>query len=129
MTGFGGMKVLIVEDEYLIAIEVEATLNDADFEVVGIAASADEAVALAGATRPDIVLMDIRLAGKRDGVDAALELYRVHNIRCLFATAHLDQAIRTRAQAALPLGWLAKPYQPDGLIAALKQALSPPRPD
>lgn len=117
-------NILIVEDEHLVALDMEAALTDAGFAVAGIAASAAEAVSLARSTSPDLVIMDIRLAGDGDGVDAALELFRENGIRCVFATAHHDQKTQSRAQPARPLGWLAKPYQPDALIRAVRDALS-----
>jgi DNA-binding NarL/FixJ family response regulator len=119
----GSSKLLVVEDEYLVAMDIEATLRDAGFTVVGIAVSAEEAVALARAHGPDLVIMDIRLAGPRDGVDAALELFRESGVRCIFATAHSDVTTRLRAEPALPLGWLAKPYQPQLLVRAVRNAL------
>lgn len=119
----GPTKVLIVEDEHLVAMDIEATLHDAGFAVVGVAASAEQAIALARSDRPDLVIMDIRLAGMRDGVDAALELFRDSGLRCIFATAHNDAATRMRAEAASPLGWLAKPYQPETLVRAVHRAL------
>jgi DNA-binding NarL/FixJ family response regulator len=117
-------KVLVVEDDYFVASEVEMALLDAGFEVTGLAATADEAIELAKSHRPDLVVMDIRLAGFRDGVDAALELFRESGIRCIFATAHYEAATRQRAEPALPLGWLAKPYQPDTLLRAVHRALA-----
>jgi CheY-like chemotaxis protein len=72
--------ILIVEDDYLIALGLEAALLDAGFTVIGVAASADEDISLAAAHRPSLVIMDIRLSGKRDGIDAALELYQEHAI-------------------------------------------------
>ena len=68
--------------------------------------------------------MDIRLIGRVDGVDAALEIFRDTGIRCIFATAHYDASVRTRAQAADPLGWLPKPYAPHALIAMVRHALA-----
>ena len=59
---------------------------------------------------PDLAIVDIRLAGDRDGVDTALELFRSHRIRCIFASAYSDPEARQRAEAAAPLGWLQKPY-------------------
>jgi DNA-binding NarL/FixJ family response regulator len=120
----GKRKILIVEDDHLVALDLETALLEAGFAVTGIAGSAEEAVALARAERPDLVLMDIRLAGRRDGVDAALDLYREEGIRCLFATAHSDSDMRRRANDAKPLGWLAKPYQPQALVRAVKAALA-----
>lgn len=103
-------KVLIVEDDFLIAMELEAALVDAGLDVIGVAASAEEAVSLAAAHLPTIVIMDIRLAGRRDGIDAALELFRDYGIRSVFASAHYDEDARRRAAPANPLGWIEKPY-------------------
>jgi two-component system, response regulator PdtaR len=124
-------RVLVAEDDYLVALELEAGLKDAGFEVIGIAASADDALRLAESGRPVLAIMDIRLAGPRDGIDAALELFRRNGIRSIFATAHLDARTRARAEAAAPLGWLPKPYALDTLVATIERALRalgrPPR--
>jgi DNA-binding NarL/FixJ family response regulator len=117
-------KILIVEDELLIALDMESALMDAGFEVIGIAASASEAMSLVRTTKPDLAVMDVRLAGPTDGVKCALELFRIDGIRCVFATAHQDQATRLRAEPAQPLGWLAKPYQPDALIRTVHDAIA-----
>jgi len=103
-------RILIAEDDFLIAFDLETALTNAGFNVVGVAASADEAVALAASHAPSIVIMDIRLTGARDGIDAALELFREHGIRCVFASAHSDDDTRRRAAPAKPLGWIEKPY-------------------
>jgi two-component system, response regulator PdtaR len=116
--------ILIVEDDYLIAMQAEDALTDAGFNLVGIAASADQAVSMAEDHRPVLAIMDIRLAGKRDGIDAALELFQFHNIRCIFASAHADQEVMTRARPARPLAWLQKPYTMPSLIAAVLAAFN-----
>ena len=67
--------------------------------------------------------MDIRLAGDRDGIDAALEIFRTLGIRSLFASAHGDAQVRARAEAAQPLGWVAKPYRVETLLKAVEEAL------
>lgn len=123
-SGTQGTKVLIVEDDHLVAIEAEYALLEAGYEVAGIAATAAEAFALARAERPDIVVMDIRLAGDGDGIDTAIELFADSGLRSVFATAHGDAATRSRAEAAKPLGWLSKPYQPEALVRAVKRAVS-----
>jgi hypothetical protein len=84
------VKILVVEDDYLVAIQMEQTLSDAGFEVAGVVASAEAAIDAAAAQRVALVIMDIRLAGRRDGVDAAIELFGRHGIRSIFATAHMD---------------------------------------
>jgi len=115
--------ILIVEDDYLIALDIEAGLHAAGFQIAGPATTADEAIGLALSIKPALVLMDIRLLGKRDGVDAALQLYRELGIRCIFTTAHGDREVRLRAEAALPLGWVQKPYSIDTVVAAVQKAL------
>ena len=116
--------ILIVEDDFLIAAQIEATLKAAGFAVTGIASSAAEALEYATADRPLLCVMDIRLSGDRDGVDAALELFRAYRIRSIFATAHSDSEVRRRAAPADPLGWLQKPYTMSALIYMVRQAVN-----
>ncbi|MDQ6438317.1 response regulator [Mesorhizobium sp. LHD-90] len=116
-------RILIVEDDYFIAMDVETALLEAGFLLAGIAISAEEGIEIAIARRPALAVMDIRLAGQRDGVDAALELYRDHGIRCIFATAHKDQEVSQRAMPARPLGWLQKPYTMTSLVDAVRKAM------
>jgi DNA-binding NarL/FixJ family response regulator len=115
--------ILLVEDDYLIAMQVEIALSEAGFELAGIAASAEEAIEMAAAHRPAFAIMDIRLAGQRDGIDAALELFQNHDIRCIFATAHSDPDTSRRAEPAQPLGWLQKPYTMTSLVEEVQRAL------
>lgn len=117
-------RVLVVEDDFLVATEMDVALQIAGFVVVGVAATADEAIALARDTRPDLAIVDIRLYGARDGVDAALIMFRDHAIRSIFATAHADAAVRARAAPASPLGWLQKPYSMPLLVDTVRQALA-----
>jgi DNA-binding NarL/FixJ family response regulator len=117
-------RILVVEDEFLIALQTEAALADAGFEVIGVATTAEEAVRLARNQRPSLAVMDIRLASARDGIDAARELFGELNIRCIFATAHDDPDIRQRAEPYAPLGWLAKPYTTTSLVELVIEAAS-----
>lgn len=116
-------RILLVEDDFLVSMEMETGLEEAGYEVAGIAATAEDAVALAAERRPALVVMDIRLAGDRDGVDAALEIYRTLGIRSIFASAHGDARTRARAAEAQPLGWVAKPYRVETLLKAVEEAL------
>jgi two-component system, response regulator PdtaR len=120
----GRDRILIVEDDFLIAAQMEAALTEAGFEVAGVATTADEAVALGARRRPALVVMDVRLVGGRDGIDAAIELFEEHGIRCLFATAHCDEEVRQRAKPAGPVGWLQKPYTAASLVEMVRRALS-----
>lgn len=115
-------QVMIVEDDFLIASEMEGALTQAGFEVTGVASSAEEALELAAKQRPTLAVVDISLRGDRDGVDAALELFAKHGIRCVFATAHHNALTRSRAEPANPLAWLAKPYAMWALVEIVQRA-------
>ena len=118
-----GLRILVVEDEIFVSLNACAVLESAGHEVVAIVANADEAVAKADTLRPDLVLMDIRLRGERDGIDAATEIWRRLGIRSLFVSAYTDDETRARAAAAEPAGFLAKPFTDHGLLSAV-EALS-----
>jgi two-component system, response regulator PdtaR len=120
----GPPRVLVVEDDFLIAMQTEIALTTAGFEVVGPATTAEEAVALAGETQPALAVMDIRLASARDGIDAARQIYQDFAIRCIFATAHDDALTRGRAEPYAPLGWLPKPYTMASLVAVVAEAVA-----
>ena len=117
-------RILVVDDDYLVAAATSGSLRDGGFEVLETAASAEEAIGLARSERPLLILMDIRLAGGRDGIDAALEIFRSLGIRCIFATAHADPVTRARAEPAAPLGWLPKPYAMEAAVAVAREAVA-----
>jgi|SRR5579859_335985 len=118
----GTLRILVIEDDLLIASQIENSLSEAGFDVVGIATTGVEALELAKARSPVLAVADIRLAGGRDGIDTALELFRLHNIRCIFASAHSDKEARRRAEPAAPFGWLQKPYTMTSLTAMVRAA-------
>jgi two-component system, response regulator PdtaR len=103
------LRVLVVEDEFFISLHMKELLETLGHTVVAIAVSAEEAVAIASTERPDVVLMDIRLIGPRDGIDAANEIRRRFGIGSIFVTANTDPDTRKRAQAAQPIAFLEKP--------------------
>ena len=103
------LRVLVVEDEFFISLHTKGLLQALGHVVVAIAVSADEAVNIAERERPDVVLMDIRLIGARDGIAAAEEIRRRFDIGSIFVTAHTDPQTRQRAEAVRPLGFLEKP--------------------
>jgi CheY-like chemotaxis protein len=103
------LRVLIVEDEFFISLSTEFMLESLGHVVVGIAVSADEAERIAELERPDVVLMDIRLIGSRDGIEAAKNIYATFGIRSIFVTANSDAHTRQRARVAHPLGFIVKP--------------------
>ena len=116
-------RVLVVEDEFFLAVQIEEWLLDNGLEVVDVVHTADEAIAVAETERPDLVIMDIRLASETDGITAALEILDRTGIRCIFATAFADAATRDRGEKARPYGWVRKPFTADVLLGAVKGAL------
>jgi len=116
-------RILVIEDDLLIATQIETTLTEAGFGVVGLAPTGEEAIELAAKDPPDLAVVDIRLAGDRDGVDTALELFRSHGIRCIFASAYSDDEARQRAAPAAPFGWLQKPYTMASLTDMVRAAV------
>lgn len=119
----GSSRILVVEDEWFISMEIEAILAGAGYEVVGVATAVDDAIGLADQHRPDLVLMDIRLRGDGDGIAAAAEIRRRFGLRSIFVSAHTDPATRERAEPAEPLGWVVKPFSDGELLAAVRDAL------
>jgi DNA-binding NarL/FixJ family response regulator len=113
--------LLIVEDDIIVASDLEQELRMAGYDVVGVAMTSHEAIRLARDKRPAIAIVDIRLAEGTDGVEAAIQLYRELNIRSIFATAHSDDATQKRAEPSFPLGWVAKPYSAATVVEMLKQ--------
>ena len=113
------LKILIVEDEFFIALDAEEQAKSLGHTVVGIAVSADEAVRMAGEEKPDVVLMDIRLRGQRDGIAAALDIRDRYGIESIFVTANTDPATLTRAKAIEPIGVLEKPLTKERFKAQL----------
>lgn len=121
----GRARILVVEDNYFVALSVESALLDAGYEVIAVVDSGEEALQSVADAAPDLVLMDIRLAGALDGIDTAVALHGM-NIASLFASAHCDDAIRARGAAADPRGWLVKPFTDAQLLDAVHLALATP---
>jgi two-component system cell cycle sensor histidine kinase/response regulator CckA len=114
-------RVLIVEDEGLIAADIARRLEMLGHRVTGIASTAQEASALAA--EADVVLLDIHLDGPRDGIDAAMEIRARYQVPVIFLTAHADRTTLDRAKLAGPYGYLVKPLGPAALQAALEMAV------
>jgi two-component system, response regulator PdtaR len=115
-------RILVVEDEYFVGLSIESALAAAGFEVLAVVTSGEEALAKFEYLKPQLVLMDIRLAGKIDGIDTAVELRRA-GVPSLFASAHSDPGTRARGELAKPVGWITKPFSDAALIEAVTSAL------
>ncbi len=114
------LRVLIVEDEFFISLHTKEMLQALGHTVVGVAVSANQAVQFAEREKPDVVLMDIRLNGDRDGIEAAEEIYSRLGIQSIFVSANSDPRTRERAAALQPLGFLQKPLSAERLEAELR---------
>jgi len=117
------VRVLVVEDEALIAEEIQDRLRRLRFEVVGIEDTGAGALRAVGLTRPDLVLMDIRLKGPMDGIEAAALIRREFNIPVVFLTAHADHATLERAKQTAPFGYVLKPFQERDLVVTIDMAV------
>ena len=115
-------RIVVVEDDVFIRLDLITHLRTAGHTVVGTADSAADAVRVVERERPDLVLMDVRLLGDRDGIEAATEIWQRFAIRSLFVSANLDATARRRAAAANPIGFLEKPFSRANLLAAVAAA-------
>jgi diguanylate cyclase (GGDEF)-like protein len=104
-------KVLIVEDEALIAFDISMTLQQFGYTVVNIVATADESIRAVEEFRPDVVIMDILLKGKTDGIEAAETIKNDYKIPIIFLTTCTDDKVVKRATTQVPYGYLLKPFR------------------
>lgn len=119
-----GRRVLIVEDEAVTALDLSRELVGLGYDVCGVVDTSAEAVRLALETRPELVLMDVRLADGSDGIDTAREIARGHDTAIVLLTAHSDEATLQRALEVSPFGFLIKPFRARDLKVAIELALA-----
>lgn len=115
-------RILIVEDESIVRLDLEGQLRRLGHAVVGSAVSGEEAVAKAAELKPDLVLMDVRLEGPMDGIEAAGHIRATHPVPIVYLTAHAA-TLASQQQAALS-PCVAKPFRPIELETAILQALT-----
>lgn len=118
------MRALVVEDEVIVARYLQLMLESLGYQVVGTAASADEALALAERHRPHLALLDVTIRGGRDGIALAAEIRDRFRIPFVFITSHADPATLARATQVRPSAYLVKPVTKDNVYAATELALS-----
>jgi PAS domain S-box-containing protein len=115
--------ILIVEDEAIVAADLAGKLGRLGYQISGTTGRGEEVVELVRKRRPDLVLMDIRLAGKMDGVEAAEIVRREFDLPVIYLTAHSDRATLERAKLTEPFGYLLKPFEDLGLESHIEMAL------
>jgi CheY-like chemotaxis protein len=106
----GRARLLIVEDEAIVARDLQGRLKRLGYQVCAIVASGAGAIEAASQHRPDLVLMDIVLKGEMDGIEAAEVISRDYEIPVVFLTAYADQQTLQRAKLTVPLGYIVKPF-------------------
>jgi len=118
------VKLLIVEDDMIIAAKISLQLTKLGYEVTAIVPRGEEAILQAEENKPDIVLLDINLKGTLDGIETAHELNRLVDVPIIYVTANTDDATFNRAQATRPYAFITKPIKNVGLQRAIQLTIS-----
>ncbi len=115
--------ILIVEDELIVAENISQILQDADYKVCGMASSAAEALEYIHASKPDLLICDIRIKGEKTGIELIREISQTANIRVIYLTAFADMATLKLAADTQPLAYIVKPFTEKQLLTAVAMAL------
>jgi PAS domain S-box-containing protein len=118
-----GKRIFVVEDEGIVAADLEDRLKSLGYSVAGSAASAEDALSIISDTQPDLVLMDIVLRGEMTGIEAADRIRLTADIPVVFLTSHADTSTLSRACQTEPLGYLLKPFEERDLQVTIELAL------
>ncbi|AUQ52342.1 MULTISPECIES: response regulator [Phaeobacter] len=116
------MRILIVEDELLIAFDLEMALEDAGHQVVGTATTEDKAVELALLHQPDLMIVDLRLKDGGCGRAAVKQVQASQDVEVIFASGNLDPVMRVRLEEFEPVAMLSKPYDSNELVKLVDRA-------
>ncbi len=116
-------KILVVEDEAVIAMLLAKVLETLGYTVAGPVANGADAIQLAGSEHPDLILMDIRIEGDIDGIETTVKIHEQQDIPIVFLTAHSDNDTYERAMATKPSGFLLKPFKRDELELTIETSI------
>lgn len=120
----GKPRLLVVEDDYLIALDLTETVRRFGYEVCGVAATGANAIALAREQAPDLILMDVNLMGEMDGITAAERILATRAVPIIFVTAYGNREMVDRINRLHPADLLNKPVTPDHLRRSIERALA-----
>jgi len=116
-------RILIVEDERIVALDLAATLDELGYEVAGVASRSDEAIERSRQSQPDLILMDVRLSGPLDGIGTAEIIRKQRDVPIVYLTAHSDSETLRRAAESSASGYVVKPFKSPELRCAIEIAL------
>ena len=116
-------KVLIVEDEFIEATDLKRRLEKLGYSVVGMVGNGKDAIKKSEELYPDLILMDIMLKGKMNGIEAAKKITENHDIPVIYLTAYFDGKTLEKAKKTAPYGYVIKPYEDMGLRSAIEMAV------
>lgn len=117
------VKILVVDDETIVALDIKNTLEKYGYNVVGIATTSQEAISLVKSSKPNLILMDIMIKGKKDGIETASEINEFADIPIVFLTAYSDDSTLERAKLVEPYGYLIKPFDNRELFTTIEMSL------
>ena len=117
-------QVLVVEDEHIVALDIKKSLLDMGYDVPDTVSTGDECIRMASERCPDLVLMDIRIQGKMDGIATAEILKEKFDVPVIYLTAHADDETIDRAKKSDPFGFVLKPFKPAELKSAVEIAIA-----
>jgi two-component system, response regulator PdtaR len=123
MKSMNSDKIMVVEDEWIIAKEICKDLKDIGYKVCSTASTGNEAIRKVEEDRPDLILMDIVLKGKMDGIEAVKRITSQFDIPVIYLTAYINQKYIERAKETKPFGYLVKPFKKKELYANIEMAL------
>ncbi len=116
-------KIIIVEDEIIIALDLKLRLENLGYVVLNIAFNGEDAIKLTGETNPDLVLMDIQLNGEMDGITVANQIRRLHNVPFIYLTGSHDNSLLERAKKTDPIGFISKPFDETEIQNLIERAI------
>jgi two-component system sensor histidine kinase/response regulator len=123
VVGPSGARIMVVEDERILALDLAETLDELGYTVAGMATRGEEAIELARRLHPQLILMDVRLAGEIDGITAAETIRDEHDVPVVFITAHADEDTLHRATHSDASAYVVKPFKPPDLRCVIEIAL------
>src|SRR5690606_27223693 len=117
-------KILIVEDQLIITMDLEYMLEELGYEVCGVSTNYDDAITAIKTNQPNLILIDIVLEGDKTGIDLADEINRAYHIPFIFLTSHVDRGTIEAAESKTPAGYIVKPFNRNDVYATIELAFN-----